>query len=314
MIPVVIAVLVALTVTGLVLLVAQLFPAQSEVIRRLHQGPGSEGRAAFERRKREERTEKLQGLLSALGERMQSVPAAGQSAARKLLVGAGFFGPNALAILFGIKIAAAAGVGFLFFAGAPAVASFLALPRQMVLLIGLWGTVLGWVAPTFILASMANKRKKEILRGLPDALDLMVVCVEAGLGLNQAIQRVADEIVYISPALGEQMQLVNIEIRAGTPRDDALRNFAARTDLEDVRSIATVLIQTERFGTSVGQALRTHSDVLRTKRRQRVEEASAKTAIKMLFPLVFCIFPALFIVILGPGVIQALKVLTDAGI
>lgn len=314
MIPIVIAVLVALTVTGLVLLVAQLFPAEPEMIRRLSQVPGTEGRAAYERRKREERTEKLQGMLGALGERMQSVPAAGQSAARKLLVGAGFFGPNALAILFGIKIAAAAGVGFLFFAAAPAVASFLSLPRQLVLLIGLWGTVLGWVAPTFILAAMANKRKKEILRGLPDALDLMVVCVEAGLGLNQAIQRVAEEIVFISPSLGEQMQLVNIEIRAGTPRDDALRNFAARTDLEDVRSVATVLIQTERFGTSVGQALRTHSDVLRTKRRQRVEEASAKTAIKMLFPLVFCIFPALFIVILGPGVIQALKVLTDAGI
>jgi hypothetical protein len=107
------------------------------------------------------------------------------------------------------------------------------------------------------------------------------------------------------------MGLVNLEIRAGTPRDDALRNLAARTDLEDVRALTTVLIQTERFGTSVGQALRVQSDTLRTKRRQRVEEASAKTAIKMLFPLVFCIFPAMYLVILGPGVLQALKVLGD---
>jgi tight adherence protein C len=142
-----------------------------------------------------------------------------------------------------------------------------------------------------------------------DALDLMVVCVEAGLGLNQALQRVSEEITILSPALGEQMGLVNLEIRAGTPRDEALRNFANRTDLDDVRALSTILIQTERFGTSIGQALRVQSDVLRTKRRQRVEEASAKTAIKMLFPLVFCIFPAMFLVILGPGVIQALKVL-----
>ncbi|HET9512951.1 MAG TPA: type II secretion system F family protein, partial [Gemmatimonadales bacterium] len=153
-----------------------------------------------------------------------------------------------------------------------------------------------------------------ILRALPDALDLMVVCVEAGLGLNQAIQRVAEEIMYMSPSLGEQMSLVNLEIRAGTPRDEAMRNFANRTDLDDVRSIATVLIQTERFGTSVADALRTHSDTLRTKRRQRVEEAAAKTAIKMLFPLVFCIFPAMFIVILGPGLIRAIKAFSGAGI
>jgi len=135
------------------------------------------------------------------------------------------------------------------------------------------------------------------------------VCVEAGLGLNQALQRVAEEITLISPVLGEQLGLINLEIRAGTPRDEALRAFGTRTDLEDARSLATVLIQTDRFGTSVAQALRTHADTLRTKRRQRVEETSAKTAIKMLFPLVFCIFPALFIVILGPGMLSALKVL-----
>lgn len=314
MLPYLIAALIALAVTGLVYWVGQLLPAQPEVIRRLQDLPGSQGMAAWERRRREERSEKLQGLLSALGDRIKEAPAAGQSESARLLVGAGYYSPNALAVLYGIKLAAAAGIGLLFFISSPAIAASLDLPRNLILLIGVFGVVLGWIAPTFILAARANKRKKEMLRALPDALDLMVVCVEAGLGLNQALQRVSEEITMLSPALGEQMGLVNLEIRAGTPRDDALRNLANRTDLEDVRSLTTVLIQTERFGTSVGQALRVQSDTLRTKRRQRVEEASAKTAIKMLFPLVFCIFPAMFLVILGPGVIHALKVLSGSGL
>ena len=309
MVPYLIATLIALAVTGVVLWIGQMFPAQPEVIRRLQEMPGSAGMAAYEKRRREERSEKLQQLLSSLGDRVRTAPAAGQSAAQKLLTGAGYYSPNALAVLYGIKISAAVLIGILFFTASPAIAAALDLPRNLILLIGVWGVVLGWIAPTFILASRANRRKKEMLRALPDALDLMVVCVEAGLGLNQALQRVSEEITMLSPALGEQMGLVNLEIRAGKARDEALRNLADRTDLEDVRALSTVLIQTERFGTSVGQALRVQSDVLRTKRRQRVEEASAKTAIKMLFPLVFCIFPAMFLVILGPGVLQALKVL-----
>jgi tight adherence protein C len=312
MIPYLIALLVAVAVTGVVLLAAQFFPAEPEIIRRLQTLPGSEGLAAVDRRRRQERSERLQQLLSALGSKMPGRPLeGGQSPAHRLLAGAGYVGSTALPVYLGIKIAAAIGIGTLFLLFSPAIARALDLPRNLILLIGVWGAVFGWVAPTFVVASIANRRKREILRALPDALDLMVVCVEAGLGINQALQRVADEIAIVSPALGEQMGLVNLEIRAGTPRDDALRNFANRTDLDDVRSLTTVLIQTERFGTSVAQALRTHSDTLRTKRRQRVEEASAKTAIKMLFPLVFCIFPALFLIILGPGILQALKTLGD---
>jgi tight adherence protein C len=311
MTPYFIALLIAVSVTGMVLLVAQLFPAESDVIRRLQALPGNEGRAAVDRRRREERSERLQGLLSTLGSRIHGPAAAGQTESQRLLLGAGFIGPSALPVFYGVKLAAATGIGALFFLFSPIIAQALDLPRTLILLIGVWGAVLGWVAPTFIVAARANRRKREILRALPDALDLMVVCVEAGLGLNQALQRVAEEIAIVSPTLGEQLGLVNLEIRAGTARDDALRNLANRTDLDDLRSLSTVLIQTERFGTSVAQALRTHSDTLRTKRRQRVEEASAKTAIKMLFPLVFCIFPALFLVILGPGFLQALKVLGD---
>jgi tight adherence protein C len=304
-----VAALVALSVVALVLSLSQIAPAEPDLLRRLRDLPGSSGLASIERYRREERAARLRELLSALGRRLTDAPGTGTPQARRLLIGAGFVGPGAVAVFYGAKIAGAVGIGLLFFLFSPAIASFLGLPREAVVLIGLWGAAMGWVLPTLYVRRRANTRKREILKGLPDALDLMVVCVESGLGINQALQRVAEEIALVSPALSEQMGLVTLEIRAGTARDEALRHFAERTDLDDVSSLATVLIQTERFGTSVSQALRTHSDVLRTKRRQRVEEAAAKTAIKMLFPLVFCIFPALFVVILGPGILQALKVL-----
>jgi tight adherence protein C len=150
-------------------------------------------------------------------------------------------------------------------------------------------------------------------KALPDALDMLVVSVEAGLGLNQALVRVSEEIYRISPVLSEQLALVNLEIRAGTSRPEALRNLAERTGLQDISSLVGMLIQTDRFGTSVAQALRVHSETMRTKRRQRAEEAAAKTTIKMIFPLVFCIFPALFVVILGPALIQIYKALASFG-
>jgi tight adherence protein C len=158
-----------------------------------------------------------------------------------------------------------------------------------------------------------RNRQKEMQKALPDALDMLVVSVEAGLGLNQALVRVSEEIYRISPVLSEQLALVNLEIRAGTSREEALRNLAERTGLQDISSLVGMLIQTDRFGTSVAQALRVHSETMRTKRRQRAEEAAAKTTIKMVFPLVFCIFPALFVVILGPALIQIYKALAGFG-
>jgi tight adherence protein C len=168
---------------------------------------------------------------------------------------------------------------------------------------------LGYVAPSLHLGMRRRKRQKEMQRALPDALDMLVVSVEAGLGLNQALVRVAEEIDRLSPVLSEQMSLVNYEIRAGTAREEALRNWADRTGLSDIASLAGMLIQTDRFGTSVAQALRIHADTMRTKRRQRAEEAAAKTTIKLIFPLVFCIFPAMFVVILGPALIQIIQAL-----
>ena len=159
------------------------------------------------------------------------------------------------------------------------------------------------------LARKAKKRQKKIQLGLADALDLMVVSVEAGLGLDQAILRVGDELRFAHPDLSDELRLVNIELRAGKARTDALRNLADRTGLDDLVSLTTMLIQTDKFGTSVAQSLRVFSETLRTKRRQRAEEAAAKTGVKMVFPLVLCIFPAIWVVTIGPAAIKFVEVL-----
>jgi tight adherence protein C len=172
---------------------------------------------------------------------------------------------------------------------------------------------MGYVLPGMLVSRRVKKRQKEMQRALPDALDMLVVSVEAGLGLNAALVRVSEEIDRLSPVLSEQLGLVNLEIRAGTSREEALRNLAERTGLQDISSLVGMLIQTDRFGTSVAQALRVHADTMRTKRRQRAEEAAAKTTIKLVFPLVFCIFPAMFVVILGPALIQIYKALGGFG-
>src|SRR5262249_21370552 len=154
----------------------------------------------------------------------------------------------------------------------------------------LGGCGLGYIVPGMVLARLAKRRQHRMRLSLPDALDLLVVSVEAGLGLDQALQRVSQELALAHPDLTDELRLINLELRAGKARADALRNLAERTDLDDVSSLVTMLIQTDKFGTSVAQSLRVHSETLRTKRRQRAEEAAAKTGVKMVFPLVFCIF------------------------
>jgi tight adherence protein C len=147
---------------------------------------------------------------------------------------------------------------------------------------------------------------------IADALDLLVISVEAGLGLDQAITRVADELTASHPDLAEELRLVNVELRMGKDRSDALRNLADRTGVEDLSALVTMLIQTDKFGTSIAQSLRVFADSLRTKRRQRAEEAAAKTGVKLVFPLVFCIFPAIWIVTIGPAAIKFVTVLFPA--
>jgi tight adherence protein C len=169
--------------------------------------------------------------------------------------------------------------------------------------------LMGWLVPGVVLGRMIKARQKIIQNGLPDALDLMIVCLEAGSSIDQAILKVADELSLAYPALAEEFQVLLTETRAGKPRLEAFRNLAERTGVDDVRSLVAMLVQTDRFGTSVSMALRTHAEVSRTKRRQRAEERAAKIGVKLVFPLVFCLFPAMFVVTLGPAVIRFIRVL-----
>jgi tight adherence protein C len=167
----------------------------------------------------------------------------------------------------------------------------------------------GFFLPRFALKRMIANRQRRITLGLPDALDLTVICVEAGLALDQAMMRVGEDLRHAHSELSDEFHLVNLEMRAGKPRAEALRNLAARTGVPDIRALVATLIQTDRFGTSVAQALRVHSDSLRTERRQRAEEQAAKTTIKMVIPLVLFILPSIMFVSLGPAVIQLIRTL-----
>jgi len=174
------------------------------------------------------------------------------------------------------------------------------------------GVVLGFMAPDVVLTNLISRRQERIRRALPDALDLLVICMEAGLGIDQAMVRVGEEIRLTSPALAEEFQIINREQRAGKPRLDAWRSMAERVDIDFVRQFVAMLVQTERFGTPIANALGQFADTLRTRRTQVAEETAAKAGVKLLFPLVFLIFPSIFVVALGPAIIAMGKLFSDA--
>jgi tight adherence protein C len=182
---------------------------------------------------------------------------------------------------------------------------------SLFLLVGI--PALGFFIPRFFLKRAMQQRQMRIRLGLPDALDLTVICVEAGLALDQALMRVGEDLRHAHPELSAEFHLFNLETRAGKPRVEGLRNLAARTGVDDVKALVGTLIQTDRFGTSVAQALRVHSDSLRTERRQRAEEQAAKTTVKMIIPLVLFVLPSLIFVTVGPAIIQLLRVLRPVG-
>jgi tight adherence protein C len=168
--------------------------------------------------------------------------------------------------------------------------------------------VYGLFLPSFFLSRRISKRKNRITRALPDALDMMVVCVEAGLGLNAALQRVGREMELVEKDLSTELAITNREIRAGKARDEALRSLGERTGVDDLKALVAMLVQTDRFGTSIADSLRVFADSMRIKRRQRAEKLVAEAAIKLIFPLLFFIFPALFIVLMGPAIIKLSEV------
>ena len=219
---------------------------------------------------------------------------------RQRLIWSGYRGSEAFIVFSGVRVA----VALLAFAALST--PFFIRPNVMM---ALGAAAFGYMVPGFALARMAKRRQHTLRLSLPDALDLLVVSVEAGLGLDQAIQRVADELAFAHPALSDELRMINLELRAGTARAEALHNLATRTGVDDISSLVAMLVQTDKFGTSVAQSLRVHSETLRTKRRQRAEEAAAKTGVKMVFPLVICIFPAVWVVTIGPAAIKFVQIL-----
>ena len=226
---------------------------------------------------------------------------------RKTFLKAGYRKENTTVIFFGIKalLAILFFVAFFFLK----LYVFKTMKPFHFIFFSILSLMIGLYLPNLWLKLKISSRKEKIQQGLPDALDLMVVCVEAGTGLDAAINRVGEEMKLTNKVLSEEFRFLNLELRAGKQRHDALRNLALRTDLEDVSSLVTLLIQTERFGTSIAQALRVHSDSMRTKRYQRAEEIAQKMPVKLIFPLVLFIFPALLVVILGPAIINIFRTL-----
>ena len=187
--------------------------------------------------------------------------------------------------------------------GLAAAAYLFAPPPPIQYLAVLAGAAAGFFAPGLYVERRLGQRRRQIENGLPDALDLLVVCIEAGSGIDQAILKTSDEIYFAYPALGDELRILNSEIRAGKTRIEAFKSLAARTKVDDIRALTAMLIQTDRFGTSIGQALRSHADTSRVKRRQRAEEAAQKIGVKLVFPLVLFFFPAFYVVVLGPAII-----------
>lgn len=241
--------------------------------------------------------ERMQQALDPLSRALPISPSE-VSKTRLWLIQAGYRSPQHLTIYRGLRVLCAA-LGF--------ITVFLATGFDSPLLLaGLTG--FGFFLPRFILKKKLQERQRRIRLGLPDGLDLTVICVEAGLSLDQAMMRVGNDLSYAHPELSSEFHLFDLETRAGKPRVEALRNLAERTGVDDIRSLVGTLIQTDRFGTSVAQALRVHSDSLRTERRQRAEEQAAKTTVKMIIPLVLFVMPSLIFVTVGPAVIQLMHI------
>lgn len=249
----------------------------------------------------------IQKAVSGFGETVSPKNEADSSGTLKKLLKAGYNGEDGVTVFFGSKIIAA--LLFSAFFVVLRIWFLKTLPIQHFLILIALFIAAGFYFPDFYIYRRTQTRKRTIFEGFPDALDLMVVCVEAGMGLDAAIKRVGDEMARTCKELGDEFKMLSLELRAGKPRVEALRNLAERTDLEDVASLVTLLIQTDKFGTRVGQALRVHSDAMRTKRYQRAEEIAAKLPVKIVFPLIFFIFPALFVSILGPAIIRIYRVL-----
>jgi tight adherence protein C len=224
------------------------------------------------------------------------------------LANAGFRGESAPSIFLGAKFIGLV-AGLFFFGGGMLVATGLTQKTLIYSVLGAGGM---FYSPDIIVYILRRSRQQQIFLGLPDALDLMVVCVEAGLALDQAMRKVSEEMAKSYPVIAKEFGLCNLQLQMGRPRGDVLRELGIRTGVDDVRSLAGILIQADKFGSSIAQALRVQSDSMRTRRRQIAEEKAAKTAVKLIFPLVVFIFPGIFVVLVGPAAIMWVRNMAPA--
>lgn len=227
------------------------------------------------------------------------------SLARKYLTAAGYRSDGAVRVYYGIKVVLCILLVLLSLLFRDVVTSNPILRIVLVIAAGL----VGYFGPTFVLESLVTKRQERLRMSLPDALDLMVVCVEAGLGLDQAVRSVSEELRITHKEISEELSMVNLEMRAGKRRAEALKNLAERTGEPELRKLVAILIQADRFGTSIAESLRTHSDFMRVRRRQEAEERAGKVGVKLVFPIFFFILPSMLVVAAGPGLLQVFKYL-----
>ena len=247
----------------------------------------------------------LQMLLEQVGQRFASGEQGQASPTRTLLTHAGYRSATAVQMYWAIRLLSPLILVGLTLLALPFIPN-LSLTMGMVLVVGVLGV--GWLVPATYVNKRRQARMTRLLVAFPDALDLMVVCVESGLALPQAIERVADEMSVSQPELALELALVNSEIRAGIPSTEALKHLAERTGLEDIRGLVSLLAQSIRFGTSVGSTLRVYSEEFRDRRTQLAEEKAAKIGSKLIFPLIFCLWPSFFLVAIGPALIGVLKI------
>jgi tight adherence protein C len=278
--------------------------AATERLKRLGERDGMETASAVSLDDNGRGAELAQRLASPLS-KLVPPSAAEARKLQKQLMQAGFRSASAPVVFRGIQLAALAGF--------PAMVAFgcavLARPLNSAVLWILMAFVVGFFLPRYALRRMIRSRQQLIRWGLADALDLMVISIEAGLGLNAAMLKVSTELKDVHPDICDEFELANLEIRVGREREEALRNLGERTGVDDLHSLVAMLIQTDRFGTSIARAIRAFSDSLRTKRRQRAEQAAQKAAVKLLFPLACFLFPTLFIAILGPAALTLIDTL-----
>jgi tight adherence protein C len=231
------------------------------------------------------------------------VAAKGNGRLERRLIRAGYRRPNAVRLVYGAKLIL--GVVLPLVAWAVVYRFALALDTQVMIVAG--AAVAGYSVPGYFITFQARRRQRRIRRGLPDALDLLVICVESGLGLDQAIMQAAKEMEMAQPDISREFAMVNQELRTGTRRADALRNLAARTAVDELKKLVAVLIQADRFGTGIAQSLRMHADYMRVQSRQVAEEKAAKVGVKLVFPIFFCILPTLFVVTVGPMAVRLVR-------